>query len=84
MASYDGADASFELLARRIMGEIPRYISINEYDVSVKKNSSGKIVSSAKAQLEVDGKKIVCEGDGIGPVIALIIPLRQIKKQLFY
>ena len=26
--SYDGADASFELLARRIMGEIPRYISI--------------------------------------------------------
>ena len=33
--SYDGADASFELLARRLMGEIPRYISINEYDVSV-------------------------------------------------
>ena len=31
--SYDGADASFELLARRIIGEIPRYISINEYDV---------------------------------------------------
>ena len=36
--SYDGADASFELLARRIIGEIPRYISINEYDVSVKIN----------------------------------------------
>ena len=34
--SYDGADASFELLARRIIGEIPRYISINEYVVSVK------------------------------------------------
>ena len=31
--SYDGADASFELLARRIIGETPRYISINEYDV---------------------------------------------------
>ena len=25
--SYDGADASFELLARRIMGEIPRSVS---------------------------------------------------------
>ena len=24
--SYDGADASFELLARRIIGTIPRYI----------------------------------------------------------
>ena len=56
--SYDGADASFELLARRVNGEIPRFISITEYDVTVKKNSAGKIVSTAKAQLEVDGKKI--------------------------
>jgi Isopropylmalate/homocitrate/citramalate synthases len=48
--SYDGADASFELLARRLMGEIPRYISINEYDVSVKKDNAGEIVSYAKAQ----------------------------------
>ncbi|MAV22350.1 MAG: citramalate synthase [Gammaproteobacteria bacterium] len=75
--SYDGADASFELLARRIIGEIPRYISINEYDVSVKKNSSGKIISSAKAQLEVDGEKIVCEGEGNGPVNALDNAIRQ-------
>tara|TARA_Y100000591_G_scaffold306658_1_gene305290 strand:- start:242 stop:1723 length:1482 start_codon:yes stop_codon:yes gene_type:complete len=75
--SYDGADASFELLARRIIGEIPRYISITEYDVSVKKNSSGKIVSSAKAQLEVDGEKILCEGEGNGPVNALDNAIRQ-------
>ena len=48
--SYDGADASFELLARRLMGEIPRYISINEYDVSVKKDSTGEVISFAKAK----------------------------------
>ena len=75
--SYDGADASFELLARRIIGEIPRYISINEYDVSVKKSNSGEIVSSAKAQLEVDGEKIMCEGEGNGPVNALDNAIRQ-------
>ena len=75
--SYDGADASFELLARRIIGEIPRYISIKEYDVSVKKNSSGEIISSAKAQLEVDGKQIICEGEGNGPVNALDNAIRQ-------
>ncbi len=69
--SYDGADASFELLARRIMDEIPRYISIKEYDVSVKKNSVGEIISSAKAKLEVDKKLILCEGEGNGPVHAL-------------
>jgi len=69
--SYDGADASFELLARRINGEIPRFISIKEYDVTVKKNSAGKIISTAKAHLEVDGEKIICEGEGNGPVNAL-------------
>ena len=69
--SYDGADASFELLARRVNGEIPRFISIKEYDVTVKKNSAGKIVSTAKAHLEVDGEKIICEGEGNGPVNAL-------------
>ena len=69
--SYDGADASFELLARRVNGEIPRYISIKEYDVTVKKNFTGELVSTAKAQLEVDGKKILCEGEGNGPVNAL-------------
>ena len=75
--SYDGADASFELLARRIIGEIPRYISIKEYDVSVKKDSSGKIISTAKAQLEVDDEKIICEGEGNGPVNALDNAIRQ-------
>ena len=75
--SYDGADASFELLARRLMGEIPRYISINEYDVSVKKDNAGEIVSYAKAQLEVDGDKILCEGQGNGPVNALDNAIRK-------
>ncbi len=74
--SYDGADASFELLARRIMGEIPRYISINEYDVSVKKDKNGNIISSAKAHLEVDKKVILCEGEGNGPVNALDSAIR--------
>jgi len=69
--SYDGADASFELFARRIMDEIPRYILIKEYDVSVKKDKSGNIISSAKAQLQVDNKLILCEGEGNGPVHAL-------------
>ena len=75
--SYDGADASFELLARRIMGGIPRYILIKEYEVSVKKDSSGEIISLAKAQLEVDGKKIICEGEGNGPVNALDNAIRK-------
>ena len=75
--SYDGADASFELLARRVMGEIPRYISIKEYDVSVKKDKNDNIISSAKAHLEVDKKIILCEGEGNGPVHALDNAIRK-------
>jgi len=80
--SYDGADASFELLARRIISKIPRYILIKEYDVSVKKDSSGKIISSAKALLEVDGEKIMCMGEGNGPVNALDNAIRQNVERL--
>ena len=69
--SYDGADASFELLARRIIGTIPRYISISDYEVSVKKKSTDEIVSLAKATLLVDNNSILCEGEGNGPVHAL-------------
>ena len=68
--SYDGADASFELLARRIIGTIPRYISINDYEVTVKKKSD-KIISFAKATLVVDDSSVICEGEGNGPVNAL-------------
>ena len=69
--SYDGADASFELLARRLLGEIPKYLTISKYDVSVKKESKNKINSFAKAHIIVDGQEIVCEGSGNGPVHAL-------------
>ena len=69
--SYDGADASFELLARRVIGEIPNYLTISQYDVSVIKSKDGKILSHAKAHIKVDGQEVICEGEGNGPVHAL-------------
>ena len=71
--SYDGADASFELLTRRLLGQVPNYIQIKNYEVSVVKNegTSTDLNSKAKATLIVDGKEIVCEGIGNGPVNAL-------------
>ena len=47
------------------------------FDNNVKKDASGKIISLAKAQLEVDGEKIMCEGEGNGPVNALDNAIRQ-------
>jgi 2-isopropylmalate synthase len=64
-------------LARRIIGEIPTYLTISEYDVSVKKNNKGKIISIAKAHILVDGNEVVCEGEGNGPVNALDNAIRK-------
>ena len=41
------------------------------------KNKTGEILSFAKAKLEVDGEKIMCEGEGNGPVNALDNAIRQ-------
>ena len=70
--SYDGADASFELLTRRLLGEVPNYIQIKNYEVKIVKDIDKKNIDSvAKACLVVDGQEIMCTGEGNGPVNAL-------------
>ena len=53
--SYDGADASFELLANRLLGKVPEYLKVKSYDVNVSK--SDKILTKAKVIFLIDGKK---------------------------
>ena len=69
--SYDGADASFELLAKRLLEDNKRYLTISKNDVTVTKNLKNENNSTAKAHILVDGKEIICEGTGNGPVNAL-------------
>ena len=66
--SYDGADASFELLANRLLGKIPEYLKVKSYNVNVSK--SEQILTKANVVL-IDGKEISCNGEGNGPVNAL-------------
>jgi 2-isopropylmalate synthase len=67
--SYDGADASFELLANRLLGKVPEYLKVKSYNVSVEK--SDKIKTIANVIFNIDGKDIKCSGEGNGPVNAL-------------
>ena len=71
--SYDGADASFELLSRRLLGQVKNFIKIKSYEVVVSKDSekTNEIDSIAKAIIEIDAKEINCQGKGNGPVNAL-------------
>jgi 2-isopropylmalate synthase len=73
--SYDGADASFELLANRLLGKVPDYLNVESYSVTVEK--SDKLNTNAEVVFLIDGKKIKCNGKGNGPVNALDNAIRE-------
>ena len=76
--SYDGADASFELLANRLLGKVPEYLKVKSYDVKVSK--SNVIETKASVVFLIDGKEIECHGEGNGPVNALYNAIRSYFK----
>ena len=73
--SYDGADASFELLANRLLGKVPEYLKVDSYSVTVEKTDNLK--TNAEVIFLIDGKKIKCNGTGNGPVNALDNAIRE-------
>jgi 2-isopropylmalate synthase len=79
--AYDGAEASFELLARRALGEVPNYFDVESFRVTVERqhNSRGEqaTVSEAVVKLKVHGKPVHNLGSGNGPVNALDDALRK-------
>jgi len=74
--AYDGAEASFELLARRALGQVPAYFEVESYKVSVAR-SGGRTVSEGVVKLTVAGEKLTNIGTGNGPVNALDAALRK-------
>ena len=73
--SYDGADASFELLANRLLGKVPDYLNVESYNVTVEKSDT--LNTNAEVVFLIDGKKIKCNGKGNGPVNALDNAIRE-------
>jgi len=79
--AYEGAEASFEMLARRILGKVPQYFSVEGFRVMVERrhNALGELVtvSEATVKVAVDGQTMMSVGEGVGPVHALDIALRK-------
>jgi len=79
--AYEAADASFELLARRVLGTVPAYFSVEKFDVSVEHriNALGEpvVVSMAVVKLKVGEESLISAAEGIGPVNALDVALRK-------
>jgi 2-isopropylmalate synthase len=79
--SYEAADASFELLARRVFGQVPNYFDVEKFDVNVEQrdNAVGRrvTVSLAVVKVKVDGEILISAAEGNGPVNALDLALRK-------
>jgi 2-isopropylmalate synthase len=79
--SYDGAGASFELMARRVLRQVPDYFHIERFRVLVERryNARGDLVtvSEATVKVTVDGEEYISVAEGNGPVNALDLALRK-------
>jgi 2-isopropylmalate synthase len=79
--AYEAADASFELLARRVLGSVPNYFDVEQFDVNVEQryNALGQriTVTMAVVKVKVDGETLISAAEGNGPVNALDVALRK-------
>jgi 2-isopropylmalate synthase len=79
--AYENAQASFELLARRILGSVPDYFDVTKFDVNVEQRINAKdervTVTVAVVKVAVDGTDLISAAEGNGPVNALDLALRK-------
>ncbi|RYE73842.1 MAG: citramalate synthase, partial [Hyphomicrobiales bacterium] len=79
--SYDGADASFAILARQVLGTLPTFFEVESYRASVERrhNARGEeiTVTEAVVKIVVDGDRLMSVAEGNGPVNALDLAMRK-------
>jgi len=79
--AYEGADASFELLARKVLHGLPQFFGVSGFRCMVERrfdaNGHLKTVSEAVVRVEVDGEQKMSVAEGHGPVNALDLALRK-------
>src|SRR5271155_550893 len=79
--AYEAADASFELLAPRLLGKVPHYFDVERFDVNVEQRNNAKgervTVSMAVVKVKVGDEALISAAEGNGPVNALDLALRK-------
>ncbi|HRO50868.1 MAG TPA: alpha-isopropylmalate synthase regulatory domain-containing protein, partial [Hyphomicrobium sp.] len=81
--AYEAAEASFELLARRYLADVPRYFSVDSFRVMVERrhNALGELVTVSEATVKVfingETDPLWSAAEGNGPVNALDGALRK-------
>jgi 2-isopropylmalate synthase len=79
--SYENAQTSFEVLARRSLGLVPNYFDVLQFDVNVEQryNAVGEKVTVAMAvvKVKIGNETFISAAEGQGPVNALDMALRK-------
>ena len=79
--SYEAADASLELLARRTLGTVPRFFEVQSFRVMVERrfNALGELVTQSEAtvKVKIGDEVLLSAAEGNGPVNALDAALRK-------
>jgi 2-isopropylmalate synthase len=79
--AFEGADASFYVLVKRMLGEVPAFFDVERFSVNVERrfNAVGEMVTASEAivKVRVGEEVLISAAEGNGPVNALDVALRK-------
>ncbi|HEX6979981.1 MAG TPA: citramalate synthase [Alphaproteobacteria bacterium] len=85
--AFDGAEASFELLARRALGDVPEFFVLSSFRVLTERrlNAKGQLVTVSEATIkaQIGDQHAMTVAEGNGPVDALDGALRKALTPVF-
>jgi 2-isopropylmalate synthase len=80
---FEAANASFDLLVKKIIGTYKPSFELLKYYVTAEKRTSGEMVNEATVKLKVGDKVQHVVGEGDGPVNALDAALRKALQSIY-
>jgi 2-isopropylmalate synthase len=80
---YEGAESSFELVIRKVLGKYQPLFELREFKVIVNEPSLEGINSSAMIKIKVDGQDEITAAEGDGPVNALDKAVRKALERFY-
>lgn len=80
---YEGAESSFELVVRKVLGKYHQFFNLREFKVIINEPSLEGINSSAMIKIKVDGQDEITAAEGDGPVNALDKAVRKALERFY-
>jgi len=80
---FEAAEASFELLVRRLTGRYKSFFDLEGFRVIVEKREDGTPITEATIKIIAQGRRMLTASEGDGPVNALDGALRSALEEIY-